>query len=955
MRFLRIILFLLFLPIVSSAQVSQIVNFFNEIPNLRVIKADDQNEYYSVQFKDYRNSEELGKPSLPYKVVRLLLPPNTDIKGVTVQVAGENEIFLDKKICPAQPQIKTSIYKEKLDFINPDMSVYNSETAYPERLVKVINNSYFDGIYHIVSLAVYPVQYLSKKNSLKYYSSISFSVNTSLSSSIKTITTKEKRKKYNQDLYENILKSSVDNPEMITSYSTGSKVVKSMQLVSTALPFYEYVIITPNSFKTAFNNFVSWKRGKGLNIGVVTTEEIYANYFTDPQNPNITDNAAKIRHYLKDGWEEGTTVYALLGGNYQYVPVRYGAEYCFSWSLENLLTKSQDFYAPADIYFADFNGNWDVNNNNILGEPTSGYTYPPTTPLTEAYGDSTDLGPEIFVGRLLCSNTQQISNWTDKVLKYEKNPGNGSYSYLINSLFTEADEMQDYYNWDNGITGTAESYVLPNLPFGFSYSLLKEITNASTYSVTYPRGSDIVSQMNSVRYGFWGWFNHGCPIGITAKASGYNTHNPQTGESNYGTVSMLTALDSYNGYQNQESEINKGLDNLTNQNFPSIIYAISCDVAPFDVYHPNWYGGCLNMAESFTMGSNYGGPAFLGNSRLGYIFSSSELFNSFLTEIKKSSIKGHIGQAELISKMNYSDHYLALSHNLVGCPEMPMWTYYPSQFDQADISMDASSIIVNTYIDGSKICATNINSGTNYFSVTESASIYTFNTSTRPLYITITKQNYIPSCYKTNFTSTVSGPTTITSGQNGTWTVLVAGGTAPYHYKWYYRNPSSQESLSGPSLKNIISDYWMDIGNDNSQLTMNHACNFDVKCVVTDNEGFKSIASFCSVTVSGQANIVGDDKSKNVIAKIPIEYSLNSFPNPFNPSTIISYSLANTDQVTIKVYNILSQEVATLVNETKTAGVYQARFNAGNLPSGIYVARIQAGEFVKSIKMQLVK
>ncbi|MBA4317776.1 MAG: hypothetical protein C0412_05190 [Flavobacterium sp.] len=88
---------------------------------------------------------------------------------------------------------------------------------------------------------------------------------------------------------------------------------------------------------------------------------------------------------------------------------------------------------------------------------------------------------------------------------------------------------------------------------------------------------------------------------------------------------------------------------------------------------------------------------------------------------------------------------------------------------------------------------------------------------------------------------------------------------------------------------------------------------------------------------------------------IPKEYSIASYPNPFNPSTVINYSIPAEGHVTIRIYNLLSQEVQTLVNESKPVGTYQVRFNAHNLPSGIYIARIQAGNYNNSIKLQLVK
>ena len=89
---------------------------------------------------------------------------------------------------------------------------------------------------------------------------------------------------------------------------------------------------------------------------------------------------------------------------------------------------------------------------------------------------------------------------------------------------------------------------------------------------------------------------------------------------------------------------------------------------------------------------------------------------------------------------------------------------------------------------------------------------------------------------------------------------------------------------------------------------------------------------------------------------VPLETVLyDNYPNPFNPSTMISYSLREEGRVSIKVYDILGSEVATLINETKPAGTYEVEFNASQLPSGVYIYRMQAGGYMASKKMLLVK
>ncbi len=85
-------------------------------------------------------------------------------------------------------------------------------------------------------------------------------------------------------------------------------------------------------------------------------------------------------------------------------------------------------------------------------------------------------------------------------------------------------------------------------------------------------------------------------------------------------------------------------------------------------------------------------------------------------------------------------------------------------------------------------------------------------------------------------------------------------------------------------------------------------------------------------------------------------YSLEqNYPNPFNPSTKISYSIANAGQVNISVYNMLGQEVATLVNGFQTAGTHSVDFKASTLASGVYLYKIQAGNFTDVKKMVMMK
>lgn len=130
-----------------------------------------------------------------------------------------------------------------------------------------------------------------------------------------------------------------------------------------------------------------------------------------------------------------------------------------------------------------------------------------------------------------------------------------------------------------------------------------------------------------------------------------------------------------------------------------------------------------------------------------------------------------------------------------------------------------------------------------------------------------------------------------------------------------------------------------------------------------------SIAEFGAISISGTTGLIAADSGivmtttgllntpdGDHASLRPSRFALaQNYPNPFNPSTVISYSLPSAQQVTLKVYDMLGREVATLVNTRQEAGRYDVPFNAAGLASGIYLYRLQAGSFSEAKKMMLVK
>ena len=106
------------------------------------------------------------------------------------------------------------------------------------------------------------------------------------------------------------------------------------------------------------------------------------------------------------------------------------------------------------------------------------------------------------------------------------------------------------------------------------------------------------------------------------------------------------------------------------------------------------------------------------------------------------------------------------------------------------------------------------------------------------------------------------------------------------------------------------------------------------------------------------ADPISTNDEINIISNL-IDLSQN-YPNPFNPSTTIRYEIKHPSKVTLKIYNLLGQEVRTLVNKQQSNGIHFVVWDGKNergqmVGSGVYFYRLQAGDFMKTRKMVLVK
>ncbi len=124
--------------------------------------------------------------------------------------------------------------------------------------------------------------------------------------------------------------------------------------------------------------------------------------------------------------------------------------------------------------------------------------------------------------------------------------------------------------------------------------------------------------------------------------------------------------------------------------------------------------------------------------------------------------------------------------------------------------------------------------------------------------------------------------------------------------------------------------------------------------LVFNSNGDLFISSFSDDNIVKVSNLPVGIEDENIF--VADDFSLEqNYPNPFNPSTSIQYRVSSNSNVSLKVYDVLGNEVATLVNEEKSAGSYEIKFNAAGLSSGIYFYKLQAGSMVETKKMILMK
>jgi len=697
----------------TYAQISYSISFEKKKLNLKD-KQSGKDNYTTIDYENYEADGQNGAPLLPFKYLTFYISDNANKLLINIKNIKNDTINLKDKILPIPQSIPTSISSFP-NIADLEGSTYQSQFIYPENPVCIVQEGFVDGNNRIVIVRVSPVQYIESKKKVIFNSQIDFEIKAEMKTKSPTAPLFPVIKR-DDVLFQKYLKieniQDVEKKQEVQkaqskrdlSANTIGVSMKSSNISNISLPVYNYVVITSESLAMGFEKLISWKKKKGLSAGIVTMQDILSDVnITGDTISHLYDDAGKLRQYLLYAWQRGSQ-YVLLAGQDSIVPVRYGTGGNYPPSQ----TPSRENTIPSDLYYSDLNGNWNYDNDQNLGESTQ---------------DRVDYFPELYVGRLLCKNRQEVDNYTNKLLIYEWFPGNGDFGYLRKAFYTQDDQLQENHQADSIANRFSSIFN--------TYDIYEEVPSYNCELPTFPTGFDVISKMNE-RYGLFGWFGHGGEYGISTSSDSVNT----------GPWHGITSIDSYNG---AFQETRNGLDNLTNALYPAIAYTIACIVTPFDKYKFSTVP--YSVGEGYTVAGNYGGPVFLGNTRYGWVNTSHLLFRKFIESLSNADY--HLGKAEAISKCDYTSgdkHWLALTHHLIGCPELQMWSDIPSNMENITVTQNSNSLYINTVINNSTISVNGLFGGASYNNYLIGSS-GTFTNVPTNYTVSVCKHNYLPYIY----------------------------------------------------------------------------------------------------------------------------------------------------------------------------------------------------------------
>ena len=338
-------------------------------------------DYETVTMRDLEIRVRKGEPVLPVRYVRIALPIGYEASDLRVQVSNPYTIPGTHRIAPGTDPVVLSAPPQKPRLV--EGPAYRSGGSYPGNFGELIGTGSKSG-YPIADVAIYPLQYEPQSGRLTLYRKVHVTVAAVPKPAEAMVTV---RSGWAEGVVRDAVQKLVDNPGDVpwsAACMTGDDVTAA------TYDTVEYLIITSSSLAPSFQPLAEWKTKRGVRTKVVTLTWIYANYTGEQSG----DNQDRIRHCIKDYWQNRGTLYVLLGGDINVVPYR----------VAFAMADSNGADLPCDLYFSDLNGTWNNDGDAFFGE------YP---------SDGIDMYADVYVGRAPVGSTTEAQRFVNKVLQYE--------------------------------------------------------------------------------------------------------------------------------------------------------------------------------------------------------------------------------------------------------------------------------------------------------------------------------------------------------------------------------------------------------------------------------------------------------------------------------------------------------------------------------------------------------
>lgn len=631
--------------------------------------------YTTVECNGLQNWGQPGAPSLPIDCIRFSVPYNASNFIVTATPVPAQVQTLQNPLYPSQ-----SIQSDTITL--PKNSIYNSGNPYPAQLAWIVDEGMLAGENHIVSVAVMPISYvrnaeLQSYGSIRTTETIYLTLSYELSETPKIQPRVRNSSALREDGYD-LAQRVVVNPDDVRGNAPRSHQSNIIGLYPND-PIEDpetYLIVTTQPMRHSLRRLAALENQKGIRSKIVTVSEAVNDphaglgdiaVYGGDSTLTYTDDAGKLRQYLKYQFENRGTKYVLLAGS--DVPNR-----------DN-----------SDMYFSGLDFDWMVYK---------------------------DRNHELNVGRLLASSSKQINNNIDKLYIYELNPGQGDYSYLRRSLFTEGPG----YGTDAGYLQLCTQSACP-----YNTSITHDDETEFT-------GNDLIDLINSNHYGFMSTFNDGWPSVI-------NLYSDADGETKY----YLWAIDTVKVAPNivDNLEAGNGLNQIQNKYYPMIYCSASGQTMPFNDIQG--YGVDINYGDSFTTGRNYGGPVYMGFTQIINKDVAVTLSNMFGYNLASSDYRLNEAHALAKSMYNLPDYCDTepLKYNYLGDPALEMWSDTPQRYTNVSLTRNNYGISLTGLPTEETIIAYCSNDGTVGSYKTSSSSV-TINDVSPNCTVMLYRHNRIP-------------------------------------------------------------------------------------------------------------------------------------------------------------------------------------------------------------------